>query len=281
MKKLLLLPALALTTAAALLSTGCGNVQSPFSMQLPQDNGAVLVEIINANKGNDDAVRVRVNNRRLDNPNELESVLSKISLSHPGRPVTLLVDDDADIKFERTVERYAIFAGLGEVSVLERSQARGEHKTRPVRNSKYSRTTNPAPAPTPAPSATPLPEVSKNNVILPPPVASPPAPDTTALAPNAAAPAPISAPVATPPPVTVTTPAPPPVTIVAQPNGTFLVNGNPVPRADLPAALVEIAAKTPGAKVNYSRDPAAPNDSAIYVYRAAKTAKLGTVTFAQ
>jgi biopolymer transport protein ExbD len=71
------------------------------------------------------------------------------------------------------------------------------------------------------------------------------------------------------------------VTLFAQADGSFRVNGTVVLRENLAAALAEIGAATPGAKVTYSRDPQAPDDSVIVVHNAAKAAKLGPLSFAQ
>jgi hypothetical protein len=224
---------------------GSGCADSPFKINTRKDTDSLIITI-----GDKEGNKVNVDYNRLRDPADLQAVLNKYGMRYPKRAVTLELPDDPDPRIEVSVTRMVRSAGLGELSVLEGAEMRGRFRSRPARDKILEK---PAPEPVKTPPAA--------------------APDTP--------PAPARTPVPTPAKPAGGAPESPGnvVTVLARDDGQFLVNNACiVPLGQLHAALAEIGKTAPNAKVLYTREPNAPADAPLNVYKAAKGTGLGAVS---
>ncbi|MDR3229636.1 MAG: hypothetical protein LBT53_09610 [Puniceicoccales bacterium] len=252
--------------AAALLLAGCA--ESPFSIKQRIDPNSVRIEI-------DSRENLRFDGKSYgtEENNRLEGLLREYGNKFKGRPVTLILDEGSNPKAETYVRKKAAEAGLGTVTVVQRSELGKSYR---VADTKEDAAATPAAAETKTAAAAP--------VAAPAAAAEPPKPEAAPTPPPAApavaekpadAPKPEVAPAA---PVATTAPATPAVcNIFVTAAGTFTVDGQTVAEGELSAVLARFTAANPGSSAVLTGEANASNAKVYTAYKAAKNAKFAEI----
>lgn len=235
-----------LCSTGALLLPGCANnLESPFKMAKREIRESVVIEL-----GAKDKLKV---NNSSEDPNAIGEVLGEIGSKQPGRKVTLIMDDDADPRAVPHIKSAASRAGLGEVTVLKRSELDAKRKV------------DQTPPPAAEPPSAPAPAPNPDSVPLPPAQPLAASPETAAVPMVAAVPASRAY-------------NPDVVTIEVSHDNDFKVNGQAVPFEQFPAVVKKIGAENPGKKVEVYREKGSTEGVIFFVYKECKEAGLGELT---
>jgi len=255
-------PTLLLAAAALLLNTGCAD--SPFKIKTRINPDSVIVEV-------DAYDNVRVDYKDIA-PGLLSSALNNIGAHQPGRPVSLVVDEGTNPSAEDYVVKQAREAGLGEVSIINRSKLHGTYKSRPadVVDAKKSRAPEKTEKTTTAATVASTPPVPAQTTPASPPATPPETPPAT-VAPAPVAPATPTAPAVPAAPVAVTGDTAR-ISVRALANGAFEVDGSPVAKDALESTFRALSTAKPAATIEISRDDATERSVISDIRRAARAA---------
>jgi biopolymer transport protein ExbD len=222
-----------LFSTSALLLAGCAG-DSPWKLA---KRDTVVIEI----SAND---AVRVNSASIGSDNlikELSATLQKIGDAHPGRPVTLVVDEGVHADAVPQVKRIARNARLGKVEVTTRATIKAENAPAPV--------VEPATEVATAPTANAAPAAVAASAS-----AFTTAPDGTAYNPAVV------------------------VTIELNKDNDFKVDGKPVSFEEFADAISAIGKASPGKPVSFFREAGSEVRAALFIHQKCREAGLGAIT---